>query len=265
VPRAAAWLFARAHRRRRLATCLVRVAFFKIYCEKVYDLLSPAREERKVRESPEKVVYVEGLVECVATHANEVLELLAKGNRVRSTAATNMNAHSSRSHCMLVLTVEQRHLKSNRTLIGKLHLVDLAGSESLARTGNTGTRMAEGKDINQSLSTLARVVQALSEHRSHVPFRESELTRILQGSLGGNCLTTLLVAVSPLDVNGAETVASLRFAATAKKVVSTVKKNERQDIAGIKTELEALRASNEELEGAVHSLSVSFCETYGPQ
>lgn len=82
VPRAAAWLFARAYRRRRLATCLVRVAFFEIYCEKVYDLLSPAREERKVRESPEKVVYVEGLVECVATHANEVLELLAKGMRV---------------------------------------------------------------------------------------------------------------------------------------------------------------------------------------
>lgn len=124
-----------------------------------------------------------------------------------------------------------------RITFGRLSLVDLAGSESLARTNNVGRRMEEGKDINQSLSTLARVVHALASNASHVPYRESELTRVLQGSLGGNCLTTLLVAVSPRPENTAESLASLRFAVSAKKIATRAQQNEVKDLDSLKREL----------------------------
>ena len=254
VPRTLEFIFSSALTLRQSSQFIVRMSFFEIYRERVFDLLASTRACLRVRESPDKGIYVEGLVECVVTSAADVLELIASGNKIRSTASTNMNAYSSRSHCMLMVSVERRFLDTGRIGHGKFYLVDLAGSESINRTGATGLTLQEGKDINKSLSCLARVVHALSNNERYIPFRESTLTRVLQSSLGGNCFTTLLCALSPLAVNLAETVSSLRFASSAKNIVSTVRKNVVKHMAGLKQELHVLQAEFSQLKEYADSL-----------
>ena len=122
-----------------------------------------------------------------------------------------MNAHSSRSHSLFILEVTQKNEVDGSVKTSRLNLVDLAGSEKIGKTGATGDTLEEAKKINQSLSALANVINALADGKPHIPFRDSKLTRILQQSLGGNCKTALMVAVSPHSDNEAETMSSLRF------------------------------------------------------
>ena len=112
--------------------------------------------------------------------------------------------------------------------IGKLNVVDLAGSEKLSKTGASGQTLEEAKKINQSLSALGNVIKALSAGETHVPFRDSKLTRILQSSLGGNTKTALLLACSPHPDNGAETATTLRFGERAKLIKTKVKINQQR-------------------------------------
>lgn len=123
-----------------------------------------------------------------------------------------MNMESSRSHSIFILSVNQKNLADLSNKTGKLYLVDLAGSEKVEKTGAQGTTLDEAKMINKSLSALGNVINALTDGKSsHVPYRDSKLTRVLQESLGGNSRTTLVINCSPSPYNEAETLSTLRF------------------------------------------------------
>lgn len=123
-----------------------------------------------------------------------------------------MNAESSRSHSIFVVTVEQKNLQDMSNRSGTLYLVDLAGSEKVGKTGASGQTLEEAKKINKSLTALGMVINALTDGKSsYVPYRDSKLTRILQESLGGNSKTTLIINASPSSYNVSETVSTLRF------------------------------------------------------
>lgn len=137
-----------------------------------------------------------------------------------------MNQHSSRSHSLLFLTVRQKRLDTFVTKRSVLTLVDLAGSEKVGKSQASGIRFDEAKKINLSLTTLGMCIYALTESSStHVPYRDSKLTRILQESLGGNSRTSLLVACSPSSWNRDETISTLRFALRAKKMITKPRVN----------------------------------------
>ena len=141
------------------------------------------------------------------------------GNSNRSIASTLMNDESSRSHSIFILTVTQNNMEDLSCKVGKLYLVDLAGSEKIAKTGAQGTTLDEAKKINQSLTTLGKVITALTDKKSsHVPYRESKLTRILQESLGGNSRTCLIITCSPHPFNEQETLSTLRFGQRARNI-----------------------------------------------
>ncbi|XP_042372366.1 kinesin heavy chain-like [Plectropomus leopardus] len=123
-----------------------------------------------------------------------------------------MNEHSSRSHSIFLINIKQENIETEKKLSGKLYLVDLAGSEKVSKTGAEGAVLDEAKNINKSLSALGNVISALAEGtKSHVPYRDSKMTRILQDSLGGNCRTTIIICCSPSIYNEAETKSTLMF------------------------------------------------------
>jgi kinesin family protein 5 len=148
-----------------------------------------------------------------------------------------MNEGSSRSHSVFTITVTQKDIITNATKSGKLVLVDLAGSEMVRKTGAAGQQLEEAKTINKSLSALGQVIYALTDEKStHVPYRDSKLTRVLQDSLGGNSKTVLIVAVSPSSFNANETVSTLRFGMRAKSIENKVTVNQTRSVE----ELESL-------------------------
>lgn len=155
-------------------------------------------------------VLINGLTEVAVRSRDEVYNLLRRGADRRRTASTLMNMNSSRSHSVFTVSVLFRDncAKTEELLLktGKLHLVDLAGSESIGRSGAVDKRAREAGNINQSLLTLGRVINALTTNASHIPYRESKLTRILQDSLGGKTITTIIATVSPSSTNLEESV-----------------------------------------------------------
>ncbi|KAG1237271.1 hypothetical protein G6F35_000647 [Rhizopus arrhizus] len=148
------------------------------------------------------------------------------GGNNRVVAYTNMNAESSRSHSIVLVTITQKNLDTGAAKSGKLYLVDLAGSEKVGKTGASGQTLEEAKKINKSLTALGMVINSLTDGKSsHVPYRDSKLTRILQESLGGNSRTTLIINCSPSSYNEAETISTLRFGARAKTIKNKAKVN----------------------------------------
>ena len=157
-------------------------------------------------------------------------------------------------HSVFILTVEQKHPQFSKR--GVLYLVDLAGSEKIKNTGATGERLEEAKQINKSLSTLGRVINMLTSGSSHVPYRDSKLTRLLQQSLGGNAKTTLLVCCSPATVNSEETKSTLEFGLRAKRIKNKAKVNAERSpeelvrmLKQCEKIIDLLRKRIEELEG----------------
>src|SRR5271156_1580811 len=137
-----------------------------------------------------------------------------------------MNAESSRSHSIFLITIQQRNTESGAQKTGNLYLVDLAGSEKVGKTGASGQTLEEAKKINKSLSALGMVINALTDGKSsHIPYRDSKLTRILQESLGGNSRTTLIINCSPSSYNDAETLSTLRFGMRAKTIKNKARMN----------------------------------------
>nr|AKS36881.1 KIF3A-like protein [Schmidtea mediterranea] len=202
---------------------LVRVSYLEIYNEEVRDLLGKDQTARlEVKERPDIGVYVKDLASFVVHGADEMDKLMTYGNKNRVTGATNMNEHSSRSHAIYTVTVEGSetlHDGEKTFRQGKLHLVDLAGSERQVKTGATGIRLQEANKINLSLATLGNVISALVDGKStHVPYRNSKLTRLLQDSLGGNSKTLMIANIGPADYNFDESVSSLRYANRAKNI-----------------------------------------------
>lgn len=232
-----------------------KVSYLEIYNENLRDLLVPLEERAKsqlsVHYHPKIGTYVPGLSECLVTKYEEVNKMLDYGQMTRSVAATSMNATSSRSHCIFSFYLEKEidEVNEKQTFRANVNLVDLAGSERQAKTNATGDRLKEGCMINQSLSTLAIVINKLaaagSRGKDFVPFRNSKLTHLLQESLSGNSKTVMVAAISPAKSNLEETVGTLRFAQTCKKIQTRVVKNQdsrAQVINDLKAEIDRLRA-----------------------
>ncbi|KAL1603640.1 hypothetical protein SLS60_005228 [Paraconiothyrium brasiliense] len=236
-------------------TCTVEVSYLEIYNEKVRDLLNPSNKGNlKVREHPSTGPYVEDLAKLVVRSFAEIENLMDEGNKARTVAATNMNETSSRSHAVftLILTQKQKdvEMKMSGEKVAKISLVDLAGSERATSTGATGARLKEGAEINRSLSTLGRVIAALADassgkKKTQVPYRDSILTWLLKDSLGGNSLTAMIAAISPADINFEETLSTLRYADSAKRIKNHAVVNEDPNarmIRELKEELAQLRS-----------------------
>ncbi|KAM9752203.1 kinesin-like protein KIF3B [Menidia menidia] len=232
---------------------LVRASYLEIYQEEIRDLLSKDQSRRlELRERPDTGVYVKDLSSFVTKSAREIEHVMNVGNQNRSVGATNMNEHSSRSHAIFLITVECSELGvdgENHIRVGKLNLVDLAGSERQAKTGAQGERLKEATKINLSLSALGNVISALVDGRSsHIPYRDSKLTRLLQDSLGGNARTVMVANIGPASYNVEETLTTLRYANRAKNIKNKPRVNEdpkdallrefQEEIARLKEQLE---------------------------
>ncbi|KAF2132894.1 kinesin family protein-like protein [Dothidotthia symphoricarpi CBS 119687] len=236
-------------------SCTVEVSYLEIYNERVRDLLNPSNKGNlRVREHPSTGPYVEDLAKLVVQSFAEIENLMDEGNKARTVAATNMNETSSRSHAVFTLTLTQKRHDEQTSMSGervaKISLVDLAGSERAQSTGATGARLKEGAEINRSLSTLGRVIAALADigqgkKKTQVPYRDSILTWLLKDSLGGNSMTAMIAAISPADINFEETLSTLRYADSAKRIKNHAVVNEDPNarmIRELKEELSKLRS-----------------------
>ena len=216
----------------------VECSFLEIYNERVQDLLNPDGTNLKVREHPITGVFVEGLSYCAVDCYDDVEVLMDEGTAARTIGATNMNASSSRSHSIFEIVITQEYMdpftKSTSEKQSRVVLVDLAGSERAGSTGATGTRLKEGAQINKSLSALGQCIRGLADAANKggamdlkkVPFRNSVLTMLLKNSLAGNAKTTMLCAISPAGVNYSESMSTLRYAQSAKKIATKAVVNE---------------------------------------
>ncbi|KAG5556538.1 hypothetical protein RHGRI_006964 [Rhododendron griersonianum] len=247
----------------------VKVTFLELYNEEITDLLAPEEisrvpvEDRQKKQLPlmedgKGGVLVRGLEEEIVTSANEIFTLLERGSAKRRTAETLLNKQSSRSHSLFSITI---HIKEatpeGEELIkcGKLNLVDLAGSENISRSGAREGRAREAGEINKSLLTLGRVINALVEHLGHIPYRDSKLTRLLRDSLGGRTKTCIIATVSPAVHCLEETLSTLDYAHRAKNIRNKPEVNQKMmkstlikdlygEIERLKAEVYAAREKN---------------------
>ncbi|ALC43091.1 Klp64D [Drosophila busckii] len=231
IPNAFAHIFghiAKAHENQKF---LVRVSYMEIYNEEVRDLLGKdVSKSLEVKERPDIGVFVKDLSGYVVHNADDLENIMRLGNKNRAVGATKMNQESSRSHAIFSITVERSELGeggAQHVRMGKLQLVDLAGSERQSKTQASGQRLKEATKINLSLSVLGNVISALVDGKStHIPYRNSKLTRLLQDSLGGNSKTVMCATISPADSNYMETISTLRYAGRAKNIQNRMHINE---------------------------------------
>lgn len=235
-------------------TFVVGVSYMEIYMERIRDLLNQNSVNLPIHDSA-KGPYVKDLTQIYVDEVDQVYKAMDLGQRARVTASTNMNLESSRSHSIFVLTIQQKDTITGTEKTGMLYLVDLAGSEKVGKTGATGQTLEEAKKINTSLSSLGNVINALTDGKStHVPYRDSKLTRILQESLGGNSRTTLVINCSPSSYNDQETVSTLRFGMRAKSIKNKAKINAELSPAELKRQLNAARNQSVTFEKYIASL-----------
>eukprot|EP00449_Zooxanthella_nutricula_P025494 CAMPEP_0198524968 /NCGR_PEP_ID=MMETSP1462-20131121/23062_1 /TAXON_ID=1333877 /ORGANISM="Brandtodinium nutriculum, Strain RCC3387" /LENGTH=1454 /DNA_ID=CAMNT_0044254711 /DNA_START=56 /DNA_END=4420 /DNA_ORIENTATION=- len=228
----------------------VLASYLEIYQEKLFDLLTATRSDLQVRLHKDLGPHVPGLIQAPVASMSDVSELIDFGAKNRAVGATSMNAHSSRSHAVFTidLHIAMAMDGGTRDLRSKVSFVDLAGSEKQKKTGATGERLQEGIAINQSLSTLSRVIQSLTGcfgKNMVVPFRDSKLTLLLKDALSGNSRTVLLACVSPAAFNLEETVSTLEFASKCKLVKTSAKQNQedkRELIESLTAEKERIAA-----------------------
>ncbi|OIW05778.1 hypothetical protein TanjilG_23564 [Lupinus angustifolius] len=218
----------------------MKVTFLELYNEEITDLLTPEETSKAVDEKSKKPialmedgkggVFVRGLEEEIVCTANEIYKILEKGSAKRRTAETLLNKQSSRSHSIFSITI---HIKEctpeGEEMIksGKLNLVDLAGSENISRSGAREGRAREAGEINKSLLTLGRVINALVEHSGHIPYRDSKLTRLLRDSLGGKTKTCVIATISPSIHCLDETLNTLDYAHRAKNIKNKPEVNQK--------------------------------------
>ncbi|XP_041844251.1 kinesin-like protein kif7 isoform X2 [Melanotaenia boesemani] len=240
----------------------VRVSYLEVYKEEFKDLLEveTASKDIHIREDKGNIVLC-GVKECEVEGLDEVLSLLESGNTARHTGATQMNPNSSRSHTIFTLYMDQRRGSSRlygtaansgpQMLSSKFHFVDLAGSERILRTGNTGERLKESIQINSGLLALGNVIGALGDPKrkgSHIPYRDSKITRILKDSLGGNSKTLMIACISPSSSDFDESLNTLNYAMRARNIQNraTVNfKHEPDRVEGLEQQIKALRRALE--------------------
>ncbi|KAM5172789.1 kinesin-like protein KIF21A isoform 2-T2 [Mantella aurantiaca] len=284
IPRAVKYLFRRIHERQQAALeqglpppdFKVNAQFLELYNEEVLDLFDTTRdiESRnkksniKIHEDSTGGIYTVGVTTRNVASEAEMMQCLKLGALSRTTASTQMNVQSSRSHAIFTvhlcqsrvcqkleseysldnrITSESTEMNEFETLTAKFHFVDLAGSERLKRTGATGDRAKEGISINCGLLALGNVISALgdkSKKVTHVPYRDSKLTRLLQDSLGGNSQTVMIACVSPSDRDFMETLNTLKYANRARNIKNKVMVNQdrtSQQINALRNEIARLQ------------------------
>ncbi|XP_075884719.1 kinesin-like protein KIF21A [Nelusetta ayraudi] len=280
IPRAVHHLFKGIEERRQAAQEQGRPApefkinaqFLELYNEEVLDLFDSTRDMKqkshiKIHEDANGGIYTVGVATRTVTSEAEMMQCLKLGALSRTTASTQMNVQSSRSHAIFTIHLCQVRVCSSdneaetdnrvsngnsemdeyETLTAKFHFVDLAGSERLKRTGATGDRAKEGISINCGLLALGNVISALgdrSKRASHVPYRDSKLTRLLQDSLGGNSQTVMIACISPSDCDFMETLNTLKYANRARNIKNKVMVNQdkaSQQISALRTEIARLQ------------------------
>ena len=244
INRAMDQLFQYANEAKSSVQFEVKVSFVEIYNEHILDLLNPGTSNTKnLKIRGSKVV---GTREIFVTSPSEMERILEIGAASRASSATLMNEGSSRSHSLFIVTVVQQNSDTRETITGTLTLVDLAGSEMVKKTAASGKRLEEAKSINKSLSALGNVINALTQkgrgQNSHVPYRDSKLTRLLQNSLGGNSRTALVLACSPSSWNEMETLSTLRFGNRAKQIQNRQVRQVEKSPAEMKKYIQQLEA-----------------------
>ncbi|XP_030243670.1 kinesin-like protein Klp98A isoform X2 [Drosophila navojoa] len=282
IPRICEELFARMRVGQESGTGYrTHASYLEIYNERVKDLLAAQSTGHalRVREHRSLGPYVENLSQHAVSDFEEIQECIARGNAHRTTASTNMNDTSSRSHAIFTITFVQAVFMNDMPseTVSKIHLVDLAGSERANATGATGQRLKEGAHINKSLVTLGSVISALAEQTSahntstlattpnggtkrvlYIPYRDSILTWLLKDSLGGNSKTIMIAALSPADCNYSETLSTLRYANRAKNIINKPTVNEDANVKLIRELREEINKLKSMLTGDVQSLQPSL-------
>ncbi|XP_066165487.1 kinesin-like protein KIN-7E, chloroplastic isoform X3 [Oryza sativa Japonica Group] len=233
---------------------LLRVSYLEIYNEVINDLLDPIGQNLRIREDAQGT-YVEGIKEEVVLSPAHALSLIASGEEHRHVGSNNFNLVSSRSHTIFTLTIESSPSGENdegEVKLSQLNLIDLAGSES-SKTETTGLRRKEGSYINKSLLTLGTVIAKLTDGKAtHIPYRDSKLTRLLQSSLSGHGRISLICTVTPASSNSEETHNTLKFAHRSKHIEIKASQNKiidekslikkyQKEITCLKEELQQLR------------------------
>ncbi|KAM3219035.1 kinesin-like protein KIN-1 isoform X7 [Capsicum chacoense] len=212
----------------------IKLSMVEIYMEKVRDLFDLSKDNIQIKESKVHGIILNGATEVAISNSTEALQSLSSGIANRAVGETQMNMSSSRSHCLYIFTVQQDFAKDKRTKFGKLILADLAGSEKVEKTGAEGKILEEAKTINQSLTALGKVINAMTSctpgKPTHIPYRDSKLTRILQDALGGCSQTALLCCCSPSPFNSSESLSTLRFGARAKHIKASVHVSCKEDL-----------------------------------
>ncbi|CAH8557297.1 unnamed protein product [Schistosoma intercalatum] len=291
IPRAVQYLFTSVSKRRAEAAAKqqpvpefkVVAQFLELYNEELVDLLDSEKIQKphlRLHENAQGDIYLTGVSTRLVSSLDDTLKCLRDGSLIRSTASTNMNTQSSRSHAIFTLHIRQQRLlkyeedssghkkdvqsdadpdpnstvtdqvPEYETLTAKFHFVDLAGSERLKRTGATGDRAKEGISINRGLLALGNVISALGDKTKrgcHVPYRDSKLTRLLQDSLGGNSRTIMIACISPSDCDFLETLNTLKYANRARNIRNRVTMNQDKTSKQLATLRAQLAALEEEL------------------
>ncbi|XP_062402973.1 kinesin-like protein KIF21A isoform X2 [Sardina pilchardus] len=284
IPRAVTHLFKGIEQRKQTAIeqgrpvpeFKINAQFLELYNEEVLDLFDSTRDIEarkqkshiKIHEDANGGIYTVGVTTRTVASEAEMLQCLKLGALSRTTASTQMNVQSSRSHAIFTIHLcqvrvctmdnqgdetdnrlanDSSEMDEFETLTAKFHFVDLAGSERLKRTGATGDRAKEGISINCGLLALGNVISALgdrSKRTSHVPYRDSKLTRLLQDSLGGNSQTVMIACISPSDRDFMETLNTLKYANRARNIKNKVMVNQdkaSQQISALRTEIARLQ------------------------
>jgi kinesin family protein 5 len=237
----------------------VKVSFFEIYLEKLRDLLDPSKVHLKIHEDRTKGIFISELTEKYVSNKQQVFNLMKQGLENRAVGTTNMNQQSSRSHSLFSIVISQSNKKDYISKSSKFYLVDLAGSEKVSKTSAVGQRLEEAKNINKSLTMLGLVINSLTDGKStHIPYRDSKLTRVLQDSLGGNSKTSLIITCSPSVYNESETLSTLRFGARAKCIKNKPRINREFTVAELKIMLIRCREEIERKDKKIRVLEESL-------
>lgn len=245
-------------------TFSIKVSMLEIYNDAVYDILLKPNKRRKktaleIKRTKDGRVDVPGLTKETVTSVKDVIAMLKIGNENRSTASTELNEQSSRSHMVLTVEVSSGLVDEDPTK-GCLYLVDLAGSERVRKSGVEGANLKEATQINKSLSALGNVMEALDRKASHIPFRDSKLTYLLQDSLGGNSRTMMVVAVCPTSSSVDESIHALNFATRVRRInIGSAKrnvasKNLEETVKHLNSELKSLANAKKKSEAQLISL-----------